>query len=238
MPSTRRHITLALALLALATCPLAQAQDPQKIRFRAICFDPRDTAAPKFHIPDGGGRSEVTIPKTSLSETISATLRAGGFIDFFESADADRPAVSVKLPVTGHQRLLVLLAPSGTGFDGRAMQLPATGFGGGDTLVLNMSRIPISIRYGDGAPGSVPAGSHTTFSLPANFPEPMIPVQVFEQDQVGEWQIAQSTRWAVDDRFRSFLFVYQSPRNQRLTLHGITERRGPGGWGGEPTEEE
>jgi hypothetical protein len=52
----------------------------------------------------------------------------------------------------------------------------------------------------------------------------MIPVQIYQKHGDDEaWRIVQSTRWAVDFRFRSYVFFYQ-PENGRLMLHGITER--------------
>ena len=73
----------------------------------------------------------------------------------------------------------------------------------------------------------VPPGSSRILPIPEDCKESMLPVQIFDRpDKAAPWRIAQSTRWAVDLRFRSYLFFYHSPKSDHLMLHGVTERIG------------
>jgi hypothetical protein len=193
------------------------------LSFRAVCFDPSQASPPEFQVPNGEAREAVRIPKNDIGGPFKASLREDSFVDFFASASGEKPAFSVKVPTQDRDRLLLLIVPAGESkYQGSAVALPASGFEGGSSLAFNLCRNEIAVRQGNGEPERLTPGAHRMLSLPASHKDDMIPVQILSQVD-AKWQPVQSTRWAVDRRFRSYLFLFTSPRG-KVTLHAIPER--------------
>jgi hypothetical protein len=211
---------LAIVLPWLAAPCLADSA----ISFRAVCFDPSPATPPEFQIANGEAREAIRIPKNDIGGPFKASLRDDSFVDFFATATGEKPAFSVKIPSEGRDRLLLLIVPAGQGHQGSAVALPSSGFDGGTSLVFNLSRSELAVRQGMAQPDRFAPGTHRVLQLPAGHKDDMIPVQILSQVD-SKWQPVQSTRWAVDRRFRSYLFLYTSPKG-KVTLHAIPERVG------------
>ena len=192
------------------------------LSFRAVCFDPSQASPPEFQVPDGEARETVRIPKNDIGGPFKASLRDDSFVDFFATATVEKPAFSVKIPSEGRDRLLLLIVPAGEGHQGSAVALPANGFDGGTTLAFNLCRNEMAVRQGNGQPDRLAPGAHRVLPLPPAHKDDMIPVQILSQVD-SKWQPVQSTRWAVDRRFRSYLFLFTSPKG-KVSLHAIPER--------------
>lgn len=194
------------------------------VSFRAVCFDPSQAAVPEFHVAGGESREAIRIPKNDIGGPYKATLRDGNLVDFFDSVSSEKPAFSVKVPAEGQDRLLLLIVPAaqGKGHQGSAVALPASGFNGGATFAFNLCRSEIAVRQGDGKPEQLASGAHRLLAVPTVPKDDMIPVQILSQVD-SKWQAVQSTRWAADRRFRSYLFLYTTPKG-KVTLQAIPER--------------
>jgi hypothetical protein len=192
------------------------------LSFRAVCFDPSQASPPEFQIASGEAREAIRIPKNDIGGPFKASLRDDSFVDFFAAASDEKPAFSVKIPSEGRDRLLLLIVPAGEGHQGSAVALPASGFDGGTTFAFNLSRGELAVRQGTGQPDRLAPGAHRVLPLPAGHKDDMVPVQILSQVD-SKWQPVQSTRWAVDRRFRSYLFLFTSPKG-KVTLHAIPER--------------
>lgn len=194
------------------------------ISFRSVCFDPSQAAAPEFQLASGEVREAVRIPKNDIGGPFKATLRDDSMIDFFATAGGEKPAFSVKIPAEGRERLLVIIVPNGQGHQGSAVSLPASGFDGGATFAFNLCRSELAVRQGEGQPERLAPGAHRLLPLPTGLKDDMVPVQILSQVD-AKWTPVQSTRWAVDRRFRSYLFLFQSAKG-KVTLQAIPERVG------------
>jgi len=216
-------------LLALVWTTAARAADPGVATFRAVCFDPREAEPPAFYIPSTAvARKVLDVDKSRISDTQKVLVRDGRYVDFYLTAspkDGEVPAMTLTLPEGTAEQLLFLLLPAATGYRATAIKLPPADFKPGSTLMLNASPAEIAVVLAGAKPLVVKSGSNEFLKIPDGFKDAMIPIQIYEKGQgEGQWEIAQSTRWAVDLRFRSYVFFYHSPQTNHLMLHGVTER--------------
>jgi hypothetical protein len=222
--SLRKIATAALLAIASVAQP-ARAAETETVSFSAVCFSPNVAKEPTFFVPSGGSREKISIPNTSLGGPFKGSVREGGLMDFFTSETDKAPALSVKLPSGSREGLLLVFVPAGNEtYQARAVILPANGFSGGTTFAINVAPMDIAIRHGSNPMQTIKPGAHDLLTLPAGHRDPMLPVQIFTRGSTGTWEVAQSTRWAVDRRFRSYLFLYKSPENGNLAIHAIPER--------------
>jgi hypothetical protein len=215
-----KAIVVSIAALASAVLPSAAEST---VSFRAVCFDPSPAPPPEFHLASGESKAAARIPKNDIGGPFKATLRDESFVDFFVTAGDEKPAFSVKIPAEGRERLLLLIAPAGKGYQGSAVALPASGFADGATLAFNLCPAELAVRQGEAQPERLPAGGQRLLQLPANHKEDMLPVQILSKTADSRWQPVQSTRWAVDRRFRSYLFLFTTAKG-KISLHAIPER--------------
>ena len=220
--------SVLLLLAMLVVPPAARATGTPTVSFRAVCFDPRETATPVWFVAHGGSRKPLELDKSRLSDHQQANVRDDRFVDFFSSKEPTKgelPAVTLTLPADSREHLLFVFAPAGTGYRAWAIQLSPTDFKPGATLLINAAPVDVAAKLGAASPVTVPSGSSRILLLPDGCKDSMLPVQIFDRpDKTGSWRIAQSTRWGVDLRFRSYLFFYHSPKSDQLMLHGVTER--------------
>lgn len=217
---------LAMAVLAFPWG--ARAAEAPSVSFRAVCFHPQGSENPEFFVTRDGARMPLEVDKSRLSGPQEATVRDGQFVDFHISREAkpgDLPPVTLTLPTGSRDHLLFVFSPSGSGYRAWPVTLPLADFKAGATLMINAAPVEIAARTGEAAtPVMVQPGSCNILPIPDGFKDPMMPVQIFgRRDQSEQWQISQSTRWAVDLRFRSYLFFYRNSNSEQLQLHGFTE---------------
>lgn len=216
--------TIALAIL-VSSLPVA-AQATTELDFHAICFDPQETKPPTFFISSRGKkRKEIEIDKTRLSGPFNAKLRDDRQLDFFTAADSELPFATVTFRGLPTVPILIVFTPIKSGYRAIPIELPPGSFKGGTNLLVNASNSVIGVRSGNSSTVTISPTKNAIVAPPEGFKNSMIPVQIFEKRSNGdEWQIVQSTRWPVDSRFRSYIFIYRDPRTERLKLHGIPER--------------
>jgi len=220
------NIGCRIVMTWLCVAGLAVAQQPAaaSISFQAVYFDPRETEAPAIYAAANGARELIEVDKGYLTGPYKADLREGRVADFYASEDQQLPTTSVPIPELGTSKLLLIFIPSAESFRVLPIGISDARFGGGGSLIVNATASEVGIRQGNGDLVRIEPGKHQVLPSPGGDADAMIPVQIFER-RVGqeEWEIAQSTRWAADDRFRSYLFFYRGD-GPRLMLHGIQER--------------
>ncbi|BCU78045.1 hypothetical protein [Luteolibacter sp. LG18] len=124
--------------------------------------------------------------------------------------------------------VLSIFVPESAGYGVRAINLVASDFKPGATMLFNTAPTEVAVKLDGVNPVAVRQGSSQLLTVPPGFKENMISVQIYDRKSASDpWRIAQSTRWPVDNRFRSYLFFYNLQGSNQLCLHGITERIGP-----------
>lgn len=215
-------IVRTLLISSFAT-GLILAQD--QITFSTLCFTTGAAKEPEYFIGNAKDRKKITAPITMLGGPFKAPMREGGLLDLFSSETDERPAITIKLPAaSSNERLAVLFFPKDDGCQARAIVLPSAGFNGGSIFAINVAPSDLAIRYGNVTPKLIKPGASTLIAPPSNYKEPMIPVEIHKSDSAGGWQIEQRVRWPLDDRFKSYLFLYQSPENGRIKACSVPER--------------
>jgi hypothetical protein len=210
-------------LLAGAALISAGATVGATVDFQAVYFDPRETPVPEIHIRSGSSQVPIEIDKNYLTGPHKAAVRDGRFVDFFERADQEQPSATLTLPVADGAEFLFVFVPEGESFRVLPIAMPSQGFGGGATLIINATASEVGIRQGGGEIAMIGQGRHRIIPAPGESEDGMVPVQLFERPEGQDhWEIAQSTRWAVDPRFRSIVFFHRT--GPRLMIHGIQQR--------------
>jgi hypothetical protein len=218
--------TSLAALLLLAAVGRVHAAPPDTVSFRAVCFDPRETQTPVFYVSHNGKVSALELNKGALSKPQTAPVRDGKFVDFMTSQDpqARTAPVTLTLPNASPGELVVVFVPGEKGYRTWPVQVPAAQFKGGTTLIINASSAEVATKLAEDKSVAVPGGGVKVLPLPSGFNEPMIPVQIFSRAKAADpWRIEQSSRWPVDQNFRTFLFFYHDPAAKRLKLQAIGE---------------
>ena len=220
------HLPRLATMAAILT--VGMAAELPLVSFRAVYFDPRETVTPQLFVAHGKARRPLELDKSRLSDRQQASVRNGGLVDFFNAGEPQKdevPAATLTLPGGALENLLLVLVPAAKGYRAWAIPLPPAEFQPGSTLLINVAPVLVTVKQGAAVALAVKPGSARVLALAANFKESMLPIQIFvKRDDAAAWKIAQSTRWAVDRRFRSYVFFYQTPKSEQLMLHGITER--------------
>ncbi|HEX7260865.1 MAG TPA: hypothetical protein VF258_03540, partial [Luteolibacter sp.] len=179
-----RRVTTVLLLATTAT-----GWAGETVSFSALYFNAGTAQEPAFFIASGDKKKKIAIPLTSLGGPFKATVREGGMVDFFAAEADERPAVSVKLPAGKLDDLLMVFVADGGSYQARALTLPGREFCGGTIFAVNLAATDVAIRRGGNAQQAIKPGDHQLLTLPADFSEPMVPVQIFKRDPAGAWEI-------------------------------------------------
>lgn len=215
-----------LLLILLSLAPVAEAQDKKEvsIKFKTIFFQTRDKAVPVIYTGALGKREEVSLSSSRISESQKGVVRDGNKVDFFETIDAEEPIATVTLPRAGRE-LLFIFTPFERKIKAWAVKVPLDKFGKGSRMMVNATSGSVAVKLGSMKAVKIPSGKNAILSVSKSFKDKMIPVKIYERKAADEdWVIAQSTRWPVDRRFRSYVFVYRKPGARSLQVHGVSER--------------
>lgn len=216
------------SLLLYLTFIIPQVEAQQKnevtVKFKTILFEPRDKAAPVLFTGSIGKRTKVSLGATRISDFQKASVRDGNKVDFYEAENAEKPIATVTIH-SKDKPLLFVFAPFRREMRAWAIEVPETKFGKGSTMMINATMGSIAIKQADEKAVAVASGKSKILSVPAGFKNQMLPILIYERKKTEkEWVIAQSTRWPVDRRFRSYVFVYRKTGSKHLLMHGVPER--------------
>ena len=221
----RAALFLVLPLLfGPGTDALAQADGKpgSRVSFRVTRFDPADRPSPVFRVPGGAGRSEVAVPLTCIAGPFEATLRDESFLDFFEG-DGKKPVLSVAIDPNQRKDLLLFFVPNDGGYRILPVHAPVSRIKGGDRFVVNATTADVSIQFGKAEPLVIAPGKPGLLAGPRGDTVVAVPV-VIKQKSADGWSLVSTEYWPCDPRFRSFLFLYQSPESNHVLFHGVADR--------------
>ena len=149
-----------------------------------------------------------------------------------EEEDIYTPVASIRIPESCKEAILVFLSTSrkvaaSTGkrfqilfIDGSQTQFPA-----GGRHFINLSSSNVMISIGEQKIQVRPKDSKTFLPASKTLEAGRVPVQVFFS-QNNQWQLLSSTRWSMDPRVNTLVFIFEDPIRKRLSLRGITNRLG------------
>ncbi len=203
----------------------AHAQSEQvvtKISFSVTRFDPLDRPAPELVTRNGSAESAIEVPMTYIAGPYTATLREGQYLDFF-APGGEVPALSTTIPTEWQKDLLLVFVPNEKSYEVLKIHAPVLTIPGGSHYIVNASPHDIAISYGKQKPLLIRSKKSALFQDASSPRAATIPV-VIRQKEGDTWKLVSTENWPHDPRFRTFLFLYQSSRDQHMAFHGITQR--------------
>ena len=139
------------------------------------------------------------------------------------------PVASVMMNEGWKNAILVFLPTSrkvaltGRRFEVLPVDAELARFRGGGRHFVNVSETDVAASIGD-QKLLVEARSSATFTPRVQGDvTTRVPVQ-FHYRGGDAWRLLSSTRWGMDPRLRTLVFIYEDPRRKRLALRGITDR--------------
>lgn len=203
---------------------LSQGKKITTVRYQTVYFDVRSKEVPQLYTGKTGERKLVSLSRNRISSPQKAPLRNGTVVDFFLSEDAKKPVASASVPA-GAETLLLFVAPKKEGYSVWGADVPQSKFGKGASMIINTTSSDLAIRHGAKTATAISAGGSGVLKIPEGFKQAMLPVQIYEREQGSQqWKMTQSTRWAIDDRFRTYIIIYRKPGSKSLLMHGVPER--------------
>jgi hypothetical protein len=226
-------MVLILGLLAFPVFAQEAAENPTiNFSFKAIAFSRVAGLDEVFH----GEKEEKTglrLPTRNFSAV--AEYKGKNPVVFYgrrmnEEGEIDHfPVAAVNIDKEWKQVILIFLPANrqvgavDRRFEVLAVDAELARFQGGGRHFVNVSGIDVAANI-NGQKFFVGAGRSSTFAPRVKGdPSTRVPVQ-FHFRKEGEWHLLSSTRWGMDSRLRTLVFIYEDPRRKRLALRGITDR--------------
>jgi hypothetical protein len=203
----------------------AQAQSERaevKISFSVTRFDPLDRPAPELVTRNGSEESAIEVPMTYIAGPYTATLREGQYLDFF-APGGEVPALSTTIPTEWQKDLLLVFVPNEKSYEILKVHAPVLTIPGGSHYIVNASPHDVAISYSKQKPLLILSKKSALLQDSSSSRAATIPV-VIRQKEGDTWKLVSTENWPLDRRFRTFLFLYQSSRDQHMAFHGITQR--------------
>jgi hypothetical protein len=193
-----------------------------KIQFSVTRFDPMDRPAPEFTVKSGNSDTQVTVPLTYIAGPFTATLRDDQYLDFFEPG-GKLPVLSTVVPPELQKDLLLVFIPFKESFEILKIHTPPSTIQGGDHYVINATSTDVAIKFGTLNPVLIHSKKAALLHDPSAGKSLTLPV-IIQQKEGEQWKPVTTENWPYDVRFRTFLFLYTSARDQHMAFHGITQR--------------
>ena len=214
----------------------AEAEDDPpnlSFSFKAIAFSRVPGLDEVFH---GEGEDKVSLRLPTRNFSPEAEYKGKNPVTFYArrtNADGEieyLPVAAVMAPKEWKSILLVFLPASrqeaiSTGHRFQVLPVDAelARFRGGGRHFVNVSKTDVAASIGE-QKLLVKAQSSSTFTPRVKGDvTTRVPVQ-FHYRRDNQWHLLSSTRWGMDPRLRTLVFIYEDPRRKRLALRGITDR--------------
>jgi hypothetical protein len=240
-------IAFICAIFIISPFLHSQPKEPeelQKYNFKAISFA-RIPGLEEIYF--GEDKDMLRLPSRNFSREMKyegtiPTIFYGKKLNP-EGVEEFYPVASTVVPKSLKNVIFVFLTTSRmealTGRRFQVLQIDSdqTKFPGGGRHFLNLSGSEISAMIGK-QNVLIPARSSKTF-----FPDSKsistgrLPVQIHAK-QGADWRLLSSTRWSMDTRVNTLVFIFEDPVRKRISLRGITNRVGAPPPPEEETEEE
>lgn len=213
---------VTIAVIATLSNVHAQSggKDGGSISFKVTRFDPLDRPPPEFLVGKKGAGIEVKIPLTYIAGPFKATLREGGYLDFWQGG-GDKPEISIRIGKKERKNLLLVFFSSKEGFSILKVNTAQGRFKGGDRYIVNATNSDIALKLGN--MNQLLVKANKTGILHAPKTKNTLPVQI-KQREKEDWRLVSTENWYFDRRFRKFLFIYHSSKSSAILFHGVSER--------------
>lgn len=216
--------TFLIALFAALPLPTtAQDKEVSRVEFRVTRFDPGDQPPPEFRAGTGAAQIELSIPLTYIGGPHTVSLRDGSYLDFFRGDDDIKPEISLQIADDERKDLLLFFFPVGETFKVMKVSTPLTRIRGSDRYLLNLTSNPLAVKIGGDKPVLIESGKSGLLQGPRGAETVSLPVLISSR-QDDDWKLVSTENWHFDPRFRSYLFVFISPRTHHPAFHVISER--------------
>jgi len=225
----------------------AQPKEPeqkQKFSFKAISFS-RIPGLEELYF--GEDKDMLRLPSRNFSREMKyegtiptifygKKLNPEGVEDFY-------PVASTVVPKNLKNVIFVFLATSRKeALTGRRFQVlhidsDQAKFPGGGRHFLNLTNSDVSATIGKQKVIVSGRSSNTFLPDSQTVSAGRVPVQIHAK-QGADWRLLSSTRWSMDTRVNTLIFIFEDPVRKRISLRGITNRIGAPPPPEEETEEE
>ncbi len=229
-------LVAALISISLSKAVLAQgeAKEPRlSFAFKALAFARVPGLDEVFHGEDEE-KAGLRLPTRNFSPAAkyegtnpvtfySRKTNSEGELEYF-------PVAAVTVKKEWKNALLVFFPTSrqvatttGRRFQVLAVDGELASFRGGGRHFVNVSGKDVAATIGE-QKLLIRSGGSVTFAprIVADAIE-RVPVQIhFREDD--QWRLLSSTRWSLDSRQRTLIFIFEDPRRKRLALRGVSER--------------
>ncbi|MBO94664.1 MAG: hypothetical protein CMI32_07190 [Opitutales bacterium] len=182
---------------------------------------------------EGDEKESLRLPTRNFS--IQAEYEGPNPVTFYGRKANDEgeleyaPVASVLMNEEWKKTILVFLPTSkkvaltGRRFEVLPVDAELARFRGGGRHFVNLSETDVAASIGD-QKLLVKASASATFTPRVQGDvTTRVPVQ-FHYRGGDAWRLLSSTRWGMDPRLRTLVFIYEDPRRKRLALRGITDR--------------
>ena len=207
-----------------------EEEPKQKFTFKAIAFA-RVPGLEEIYF--GEERETLRLPSRNFSQPLEYE---GTYPTIFYGKKKDEegneiyyPVATVEVPEGLKEVILVFLSTSRkvalTGRRFQILQLDAdkARFPGGGRHFVNLTTTDVGVTIGE-QKILARAQSSVTFVPDAKTAEAgRVPVQVHFRRE-GTWRLLSSTRWTMDSRVNTLVFIFEDPIRKRISLRGITNR--------------
>lgn len=229
-------VVAALFSLSLSKAVLAQgeAKEPRlSFAFKALAFARVPGLDEVFH---GEDEEKVGLRLPTRNFSPAAKYDGTNPITFYNRKTNDEgeleyfPVAAVTVKQEWKNALLVFFPTSrqvatttGRRFQVLAVDGELASFRGGGRHFVNVSGKDVSATIGEQKLLIRSGGSVTFAPRIVSDAIERVPVQIhFRQDD--QWRLLSSTRWSLDSRQRTLIFIFEDPRRKRLALRGVSER--------------
>ncbi|MBG28549.1 MAG: hypothetical protein CMI31_00915 [Opitutae bacterium] len=231
-------MAVAATLFSILFSRDAFAQDDAKeprlsFTFKALAFARVPGLDEVFHGEDEE-KAGLRLPTRNFSP--AAKYEGTNPVTFFNRKTNDEgeleyfPVAAVTVKKEWKNALLIFFPTSrqvatttGRRFQVLAVDGELASFRGGGRHFVNVSGKDVAATIGE-QKLLIQSGGSVTFAprIIADVIE-RVPVQIhFRQDD--QWRLLSSTRWSLDARQRTLIFIFEDPRRKRLALRGVSER--------------
>jgi len=207
-----------------------EPEEKQKYKFKAISFS-RIPGLEEIYF--GEDKDMLRLPSRNFSREMKyegtiPTIFYGKKLNP-EGVEEFYPVASTVVPKGLKNVIFVFLAASRKeALTGRRFQVlhidsDQTKFPGGGRHFLNLTGSDVSATIGKQKVIVSGRSSNTFLPDSKTVSAGRVPVQIYAK-QAAEWRLLSSTRWSMDTRVNTLIFIFDDPVRKRISLRGITNR--------------
>ena len=229
---TTAYICILFVLNPFLFAQPKEPEEKQKFSFKAISFS-RIPGLEELYF--GEDKDMLRLPSRNFSREMkydgtTPTIFYGKKVNT-EGNDEFFPVASTVVPKDLKNIIFVFLASSRKdALTGRRFQVlhidsDQAKFPGGGRHFLNLTGSDVSATIGKQKVIVSGRSSNTFLPDSQTVSAGRVPVQIHAK-QGADWRLLSSTRWSMDTRVNTLIFIFEDPVRKRISLRGITNRIG------------